>query len=77
MLYHGVSREPPHVVGHQRGKLNKNIKMEVPVLMTSLKSCILNLISSKMDKTLCGVVSAALRKWGPWGVHGALPASVG
>ena len=36
-----------------------DLKMEIPVLMQSLKSSILNSTSFQMGKTFCGVVSAA------------------
>ena len=47
-------------------KLNKlsaaDVKMEIPVLVRSLKSSILSSTSFQMDKTVWGVVSAAVEQ---------------
>ena len=47
------------------------IKMEIPVLVWSLKSCILSLTSSQMDHKPSGegVLTAAAGRLGQWGVH--------
>ena len=41
-----------------------DVKMEIPVLVQSLKSSILSSTSFQMDKTVCGVVSAAVEQHG-------------
>ena len=40
------------------------VKKEISVLVRSLKSCILSSTSFQMDKTFCGVVSAAVSNQG-------------
>ena len=45
------------------------IKIEIPVLVQSLMKSVLSFTSSQMDQAIWGVVSAAVRKLGLWGIH--------
>ena len=47
--------------------------LQIPVLFQSLKSSILNLTYSQMDQTFWGVVSAAVRRLGPWWASIVMP----
>ena len=53
------------------------VKMEIPVLLWSLKSSVLSLTSFQIDQTFWRVASAAVGRLGTWGVHFKYPVPLG